>query len=228
MDAGVMDYIVEMVLKKLQSDNVFMTEKALVVLEGNVEELSVLEDIKYGKNYDLSLLVLQTAATHEVYEKYGKVIYIETLSVDIDKLLAEFCTVILPNPSLKTISRLAHIIIDGVLPELVFQALEQDKRILVNGFANNKRLQRLSSPLRSEAEQLMKKLAKYGIDELNTLPHRYNAEFPKRQMNKVLTLRDIEEVSAKGSELIIGSNAILTPLAADYIRENKIILKRLG
>ncbi len=224
MDAGTIEYIAQMVLQKLQSSNNNGGRKALVILEGYIDELSVMEDIHtYYPNYDLTMLVLKSVALKETYESFGQVLYAESCGVDISNIIKSFETVILPAPSLNSISKIAHIIVDGEVPKLVFGALESGKQVLISDIKLNKKIMKLNDSLKVEAELLYNKLLGYGISKISLFEEKSDSVREKDFFSKpVLSVRDIENAKTEDFELIIDKDTIITPLAADYIREKKI------
>jgi ethanolamine utilization protein len=229
LDTDKIEYIVQMALKRLQSQNLHNSKKAIVILEGYIDELAVLEDIKQSlAEYKLTLLVMKPIAVPGTYEAFGDVLYAEKLNTETDKLIAGFDVVILPNPSLNSISKIAHIMLDGLIPELVFSALQEGKKVLINDILNNKKFQRLSVPLKQEAQNLMNKLTGYGItktDFCNTESSLQDTPKGEIISKRVLSLRDMEDANSKDTEIILNKDTLITPLAADYIKEKKINLR---
>ncbi len=229
MDSDKIEYIVQMATKRIQSQSPHNMKKAIIILEGYLDELAVLEDIKVSlAEYKLTLLVIKPIAVAETYEAFGNVLYSKNLNTDTDRLIEEFDSVVLPNPSLNSISKIAHIILDGLIPELVFAALQQGKKVLINDTLNNKKINRLSIPLKQEAQNLVSKLIGYGItktDFCNRESSSQDTSIGEIKPGRVLSLRDIEDANSKEAEIIIKRNTLITPLAADYIKEKKINLR---
>lgn len=221
MDKAVLTEIVREVIKELQN-----RKRLLVILEGHAEELYLLEDIRnYAGESSVTILSLSDMIKEKALERYGYVMTGDSLS-EHENWINEYDEILLPAPSLTTISRIAHIIIEGIVPQIVYSGIEKGKKILVGPLSQNKKLCNLPSGLRKETLQLYKKLRDFGIEEIElSIPQTINNIVDSK---KILSLRDIELAEKEGSNLAIDENTIITPLASDYIRDKGLTLMKKG
>ena len=235
MDTVQISEIITQVINRMIAahSNIPGRSKALVIFEDLRNGLSIPEEIKQSsEGYNLSLLTFENAEGMVIPEGLERVFTIRDLSSNHNEWIKQFERVLIPYPSLKAISRIAHVILDDKFTEIIFSALQEGKQVLMGQDSEDCKLQKLAAPLRTEIQRLNGKLKDYGIgrlpsssEEKKCPPTAKNIECKTRG---VLSLQDVVRMAGNSNELSIGAGMVITPLAMDYIRDKKIFLNRKG
>lgn len=123
------------------------------------------------------------------------------------------------NPGLKTLSKLAHVIIDDRRMEVLYEFLVCEEPLFFPCIQDNPSLWGLPAGLRKKAGDILEELQEMGVQIIRT---------PAGGPKEVSQIRDLliteEKVSGlSGSQVLqIRKEAVLTPLAQDLIRIRKI------
>ena len=127
------------------------------------------------------------------------------------------------NPGLKTLSKLAHVIIDDTRMEVLYEFLAGEQPLFFPCARENPSLVHLPAGLRRKAEEFLKEAEQMGVRIIKS---------PCGGTRKILKTRLITEEAvdrlAEGQGVEIRADAIITPLAQDLIRAKKIQVLRPG
>jgi hypothetical protein len=231
LDTEQLSEIIAQVLKKLNMEGIKKDE--------NNKVLVIIEDAQSSSSFISENELLAEAATFSILtDRYNsvklkavpaeRVLILEELPRDINVWLRQFEKILLPNPTLKIISKLAHIIVDDSITEIIFDALQQGKPVFM-GQLTDETDHKLTKALRAEIERLNNKLRDYGIQQLSN-NNLQCCSVQKNAVNKiknVITLQDVTCIKDSENELSVSKNTLITPLAMDYLREKKISLIRM-
>ena len=235
MDTVQLSEIITQVINRMITahNNIPGRSKALVIFEDLRNGLSIPEEIKQSsEGYDLSLLTFENAEGMVIPEGFERVFTIKDLSSNHNEWIKQFERVLIPYPSLKAISRIAHVILDDKFTEIIFSALQEGKQVLMGQNSEDYKLQNLAAPLRTEIQRLNGKLKDYGIGRLPSSSEGKKCPPPAKNIEcktrGVLSLQDVVRMAGNSNELSIGAGMVITPLAMDYIRDKKIFLNRKG
>ena len=229
----IIEYIVQEVVKKINSQNITEEfspkEKILVAITGSTNNLEqiVLELRKISKNYDLSL-VFSEAASNIINENvFSEFHIIKDFSIkNYDEILSKNDIILLPLLTKNTVAKLVVGIRDNAVTNLVSKALLLEKRVIAaydSCIVNNE--VPYAKLINSNVERLKdfglifvqaKELADYMLNkkdlEINSL----------REKN-VITAKDLKDLYDK--KIIISKNTVVTTLAKERAKENKIVFE---
>jgi ethanolamine utilization protein len=233
LDTQELSGIIAEVLKRINAtDKSFAVKrKVLVILTDCRNELSILEEIKeYIDGYQVSLLTDGKNASLGAHEGFEGTFTVDGLASDFNEWIGQFEKVLIPSPSLKLVSNIAHVILNDRFAEVIFSALQEGKQVMIGQMPEDYKLQNLTAALKSEIQKLAAKLKGFGIEQM--VPKRRevsNAPVIKdvpSGTKKVLSLQDVMSLTRGSDEISISGETVITPLAMDYIRDKKVSLKR--
>lgn len=234
MDKEQLSEIIAQVLNRMNIKDSQISEKkkALIIFEDLEKGLARLEDFKQLKEeYNISILTAKNVSDIVMPAGFEKTFFIEDLPSNCNEWVKQFERVLIPSPSLKIVSKLAHIILDDKFTELIFLALQEGKQVLI-GQALDEKAINFKAALRTEIQRLASKLKDYGIEQLSAVKSLENRNTVDRDIicktKGVISLQDVTGMAGNSNELSIGVDTVITPLAMDYIRERKISLNRKG
>lgn len=232
MDKEQLSEIIAQVLTRMNINDSQISEKkkALIIFEDLEKGLARREDFKQiEEEYNISILTAKNISGVAAPGGFEKIFFIEDLPSDCNKWVKQFERVLIPSPSLKIVSKLAHVILDDKYTELVFAALQERKQVLIGQVIDGNTVN-FKAALRMEIQKLANKLKDYGIEQLSDmkLPEKHHT-MERASICKtkgVISLRDVMDILENNNELSIGADTVVTPLAMDYIRERKISINR--
>lgn len=231
MDTEQLTQIVTQVLKRMYPEEVQRQNKSrvLLILDDQKAQLSCLEPYKYlFEEYSVCLLTAKGTGETLQDVKFVETYTADSVPADISSWVRQFDRILVPCPSLKLISKLAHILLDDKISEVVFTALQENKQVMLGPLADEK-TSNLTVVLKAEIKRLVDKLKGYGIKELTVnKATKNNVTKSACGTKEVISLRDVTDSVKNGGELCIRNGAIITPLAMDYIKERKIVIRRVG
>lgn len=233
MDTAQLSEIIAQVLKRLNTadSEIIEKRKALVIFEDLQNGLSIPEDFKqFTEGYNVSLLTVKSNAGMITPEGIERILAIEDLSSNCNIWVRQFERVLVPSPSLRLVSRIAHIILDDKFTEIIFSALQEGRQVLMGQASDNEKAVNFTAQLKIEIQRLAGKLNDYGIEQLSAKKSLKNCSPMTKDIicktGGVLSLNDVAGLAGNSNELSIGAGTVITPLAMDYIREKKISLNR--
>ena len=229
----IIEYIVQEVVKKINSQNITEEfspkEKILVAITGSTNNLEqiVLELRKISKNYDLSLVFSEAASNIIDENVFSEFHIIKDFSIkNYDEILSKNDIILLPLLTKNTVAKLVVGIRDNAVTNLVSKALLLEKRVIAaydSCIVNNE--VPYAKLINSNVERLKdfglifvqaKELADYMLNkkdlEINSL----------REKN-VITAKDLKDLYDK--KIIISKNTVVTTLAKERAKENKIVFE---
>ena len=229
----IIEYIVQEVVKKINSQNIIEEfspkEKILVAITGSTNNLEqiVLELRKISKNYDLSLVFSEAASNIIDENMFSEFHIIKDFSIkNYDEILSKNDIILLPLLTKNTVAKLVVGIRDNAVTNLVSKALLLEKRVIAaydSCIVNNE--VPYAKLINSNVERLKdfglifvqaKELADYMLNkkdlEINSL----------REKN-VITAKDLKDLYDK--KIIISKNTVVTTLAKERAKENKIVFE---
>lgn len=233
MDTDQLSEIIAQVLKRMNIEDSIKEEKkkVLVIIEDIQNGLSNLEEHKQLLDgYDVSLLTFKNSTELGSTTNFERIFTIEDLPSSCDVWVKQFERVLVPNPSLKLVSKLAHVILDDKITEIIFSALQEKNQVLIGQALDGEKAINFTAGLRSEIQRLTDKLKDYGIQSLQTKKvTKNNYPITKDIVGKtrgVISLQDVACIEGNSNELSVSPETVITPLAMDYLREKKILIKK--
>ncbi|MHB8065565.1 MAG: hypothetical protein ACYDG2_23605 [Ruminiclostridium sp.] len=231
LDTEQLSEIIAQVLKKMNIEGNKITEKkkALVIFEDFQKEYASLEDLKQLKEeYNVSILTVKNASGIITPAGFEKTFVIEELPLECNLWIKQFERVLIPSPSLKIVSKLAHVIVDDKFIEIIFLALKERKQVLIGQALDNGKAMNFAAPLKNEIQRLADKLKDFGIEQLSAEKSLKNYSPVTNDFicktRGLISLQDVINMVGNSNELSIVAGTVITPLAMDYIREKKISL----
>ena len=217
----IIEYIVQEVIKKINSQNLIEElnpkEKILVIINGSTNNLEqiVLELKKISKNYDLSLVFSEAASNIIDENLFSEFHIIKDFSIkNYDAILSKNNIVLLPLLTKNTVAKLVVGIRDNAITNLVSKALLLEKKVIAaydSCIVNNE------VPYAKLINSNVEKLADYMLNkkdlEINSL----------REKN-VISANDLKDLYDK--KIIISKNTVITTLAKERAKENKIVFEK--
>ena len=229
----IIEYIVQEVVKKINSQNITEEfspkEKILVVITGSTNNLEqiVLELRKISKNYDLSL-VFSEAASNIINENvFSEFHIIKDFSIkNYDEILSKNDIILLPLLTKNTVAKLVVGIRDNAVTNLVSKALLLEKRVIAaydSCIVNNE------VPYAKLINSNVEKLKDYGLifvqakELADYMLNKKDLEINSLREKNVITAKDLKDLYDK--KIIISKNTVVTTLAKERAKENKIVFE---
>lgn len=229
----IIEYIVQEVVKKINSQNIIEEfspkEKILVVITGSTNNLEqiVLELRKISKNYDLSL-VFSEAASNIINENvFSEFHIIKDFSIkNYDEILSKNDIILLPLLTKNTVAKLVVGIRDNAVTNLVSKALLLEKRVIAaydSCIVNNE------VPYAKLINSNVEKLKDYGLifvqakELADYMLKKKDLEINSLREKNVITAKDLKDLYDK--KIIISKNTVVTTLAKEKAKENKIVFE---
>ena len=229
----IIEYIVQEVVKKINSQNITEEfspkEKILVAITGSTNNLEqiVLELRKISKNYDLSL-VFSEAASNIINENvFSEFHIIKDFSIkNYDEILSKNDIILLPLLTKNTVAKLVVGIRDNAVTNLVSKALLLEKRVIAaydSCIVNNE------VPYAKLINSNVEKLKDYGLifvqakELADYMLKKKDLEINSLREKNVITAKDLKDLYDK--KIIISKNTVVTTLAKERAKENKIVFE---
>ena len=229
----IIEYIVQEVVKKINSQNITEEfspeEKILVAITGSTNNLEqiVLELRKISKNYDLSL-VFSEAASNIINENvFSEFHIIKDFSIkNYDEILSKNDIILLPLLTKNTVAKLVVGIRDNAVTNLVSKALLLEKRVIAaydSCIVNNE------VPYAKLINSNVEKLKDYGLifvqakELADYMLNKKDLEINSLREKNVITAKDLKDLYDK--KIIISKNTVVTTLAKERAKENKIVFE---
>lgn len=229
----IIEYIVQEVVKKINSQNIFEEfspkEKILVAITGSTNNLEqiVLELRKISKNYDLSL-VFSEAASNIINENiFSEFHIIKDFSIkNYDEILSKNDIILLPLLTKNTVAKLVVGIRDNAVTNLVSKALLLEKRVIAaydSCIVNNE------VPYAKLINSNVEKLKDYGLifvqakELADYMLNKKDLEINSLRERNVITAKDLKDLYDK--KIIISKNTVVTTLAKERAKENQIVFE---
>ena len=230
----IIEYIVQEVVKKINSQNIIEEfspkEKILVAITGSTNNLEqiVLELRKISKNYDLSL-VFSEAASNIINENvFSEFHIIKDFSIkNYDEILSKNDIILLPLLTKNTVAKLVVGIRDNAVTNLVSKALLLEKRVIAaydSCIVNNE------VPYAKLINSNVEKLKDYGLifvqakELADYILNKKDLEINSLREKNIITVNDLKDLHNK--KIIISKNTIITTLAKERAKENKIVFEK--
>ncbi|MGP1429283.1 MAG: flavoprotein [Fusobacterium sp.] len=229
----IIEYIVQEVIKKINSQNIIEEfspkEKILVAITGSTNNLEqiVLELRRLSQNYDLSL-VFSEAAKNIIDENiFSEFHIIKDFSIkNYDEILSKNDIVLLPLLTKNTVAKLVVGIRDNAITNLVSKALLLEKKVIAaydSCIVNN------DVPYAKLINSNVKKLKDYGLifvqakELTDYMLNKKDLEINSLREKNVITAKDLKDLYNK--KIIISKNTVVTTLAKERAKENKIVFE---
>lgn len=229
----IIEYIVQEVVKKINSQNIIEEfspkEKILVAITGSTNNLEqiVLELRKISKNYDLSL-VFSEAASNIINENvFSEFHIIKDFSIkNYDEILSKNDIILLPLLTKNTVAKLVVGIRDNAVTNLVSKALLLEKRVIAaydSCIVNNE------VPYAKLINSNVEKLKDYGLifvqakELADYMLKKKDLEINSLREKNVITAKDLKDLYDK--KIIISKNTVVTTLAKERAKENQIVFE---
>lgn len=229
----IIEYIVQEVIKKINSQNIIEEfspkEKILVAITGSTNNLEqiVLELRRISQNYDLSL-VFSEAAKNIIDENiFSEFHIIKDFSIkNYDEILSKNDIVLLPLLTKNTVAKLVVGIRDNAITNLVSKALLLEKKVIAaydSCIVNN------DVPYAKLINSNVEKLKDYGLifvqakELADYMLSKKDLEINSLREKNVITAKDLKDLYNK--KIIISKNTVVTTLAKERAKENKIVFE---
>ena len=229
----IIEYIVQEVIKKINSQNIIEEfspkEKILVAITGSTNNLEqiVLELRRISHNYDLSL-VFSEAAKNIIDENiFSEFHIIKDFSIkNYDEILSKNDIVLLPLLTKNTVAKLVVGIRDNAITNLVSKALLLEKKVIAaydSCIVNN------DVPYAKLINSNVEKLKDYGLifvqakELADYMLNKKDLEINSLREKNVITAKDLKDLYDK--KIIISKNTVVTTLANEKAKENKIVFE---
>ena len=229
----IIEYIVQEVVKKINSQNITEEfspeEKILVAITGSTNNLEqiVLELRKISKNYDLSLVFSEAASNIIDENVFSEFHIIKDFSIkNYDEILSKNDIILLPLLTKNTVAKLVVGIRDNAVTNLVSKALLLEKRVIAaydSCIVNNE------VPYAKLINSNVEKLKDYGLifvqakELADYMLNKKNLEINSLREKNVITAKDLKDLYDK--KIIISKNTVVTTLAKERAKENKIVFE---
>ena len=229
----IIEYIVQEVIKKINSQNIIEEfspkEKILVAITGSTNTLEqiVLELRRISQNYDLSL-VFSEAAKNIIDENiFSEFHIIKDFSIkNYDEILSKNDIVLLPLLTKNTVAKLVVGIRDNAITNLVSKALLLEKKVIAaydSCIVNN------DVPYAKLINSNVEKLKDYRLifvqakELADYMLNKKDLEINSLREKNVITAKDLKDLYNK--KIIISKNTVVTTLAKERAKENKIVFE---
>lgn len=229
----IIEYIVQEVIKKINSQNIIEEfspkEKILVAITGSTNNLEqiVLELRRISQNYDLSL-VFSEAAKNIIDENiFSEFHIIKDFSIkNYDEILSKNDIVLLPLLTKNTVAKLVVGIRDNAITNLVSKALLLEKKVIAaydSCIVNN------DVPYAKLINSNVEKLKNYGLifvqakELADYMLSKKDLEINSLREKNVIAAKDLKDLYNK--KIIISKNTVVTTLAKERAKENKIVFE---
>lgn len=229
----IIEYIVQEVIKKINSQNIIEEfspkEKILVAITGSTNNLEqiVLELRRISQNYDLSL-VFSEAAKNIIDENiFSEFHIIKDFSIkNYDEILSKNDIILLPLLTKNTVAKLVVGIRDNAITNLVSKALLLEKKVIAaydSCIVNN------DVPYAKLINSNVEKLKDYGLifvrakELADYMLNKKDLEINSLREKNVITAKDLKDLYNK--KIIISKNTVVTTLAKERAKENKIVFE---
>ena len=229
----IIEYIVQEVVKKINSQNITEEfspkEKILVAITGSTNNLEqiVLELRKISKNYDLSLVFSEAASNIIDENMFSEFHIIKDFSIkNYDEILSKNDIILLPLLTKNTVAKLVVGIRDNAVTNLVSKALLLAKRVIAaydSCIVNNE------VPYAKLINSNVEKLKDYGLifvqakELADYMLNKKDLEINSLREKNVITAKDLKDLYDK--KIIISKNTVVTTLAKERAKENKIVFE---
>ena len=229
----IIEYIVQEVVKKINSQNIIEEfspkEKILVAITGSTNNLEqiVLELRKISKNYDLSLVFSEAASNIIDENMFSEFHIIKDFSIkNYDEILSKNDIILLPLLTKNTVAKLVVGIRDNAVTNLVSKALLLEKRVIAaydSCIVNNK------VPYAKLINSNVEKLKDYGLifvqakELADYMLNKKDLEINSLREKNVITAKDLKDLYDK--KIIISKNTVVTTLAKERAKENNIVFE---
>ena len=229
----IIEYIVQEVVKKINSQNITEEfspkEKILVAITGSTNNLEqiVLELRKISKNYDLSLVFSEAAKNIIDENVFSEFHIIKDFSIkNYDEILSKNDIILLPLLTKNTVAKLVVGIRDNAVTNLVSKALLLEKRVIAaydSCIVNNE------VPYAKLINSNVEKLKDYGLifvqakELADYMLNKKDLEINSLREKNVITAKDLKDLYDK--KIIISKNTVVTTLAKERAKENKIVFE---
>lgn len=229
----IIEYIVQEVVKKINSQNITEEfspkEKILVAITGSTNNLEqiVLELRKISKNYDLSLVFSEAASNIIDENMFSEFHIIKDFSIkNYDEILSKNDIILLPLLTKNTVAKLVVGIRDNAVTNLVSKALLLEKRVIAaydSCIVNNE------VPYAKLINSNVEKLKDYGLifvqakELADYMLNKKDLEINSLREKNVITAKDLKDLYDK--KIIISKNTVVTTLAKEKAKENKIVFE---
>ncbi len=205
-------------------------KNALLILDGEGNSFcgsKLIENL--ASVYNLAILPVTCPSEAGRFEKYGEVL--DSLPALKQEWMGRFDAVIISDITITSVSKIAHVILDGIVPEIVYVALMAHKKVLADILPLKEQIERLPSALKDEMLGMINKIKRFGVNELDLagisqkLPSENVLERKAVGNMRFFTLDDVKANVGKDGVLLMDARDKLTPLAWDYVKENSIVIK---
>ncbi|MDF2614595.1 MAG: hypothetical protein K0S71_2381 [Clostridia bacterium] len=201
----------------------FKLPKALVLIETNLD--NELEEYQIAKALEELLIghkIYYMNSAQQDYQMIGK--RLENKQGFSIAQSNEFAKIILIKPSVTTLSKLAHLILDEEYVHITYQGLLCGKQVMVGKLSD---WSYLKPALQQEIGRLVEKIQSYGIEVMDQKANRLEEENETLVIGpnkRFLSLKDIEGKTI--SALSVSKHTIIGAMAKDYIKQKQIMLKK--
>ncbi len=223
MENEQLSQLVEHVIKQVyRQEAELKLPKALVLIETDLE--SELEEHQIVKELEKLLTghrVYYMTLNKKDYQMLGK--RLENKQGFSIAQSNEFAQVILIKPSITTLSKLAHLILDEAHVQIAYQGLLCGKEVIIG---KNSDWSYLKPTLQQEIGRLVEKIQGYGIKVMDQKVDYIGPEDETLVISpnkRFLALKDIE--GKKISALSVSKGTIIGAMAKDYIKQKQMIVK---
>lgn len=211
------EQIVDIVIEKLQSNN--SPKRALWIVEGTPKNYYVLDHawqyLKEEYLIELKVFPPQTdGGFSNSFAQYGTLVTNPCLEYDL---------ICLFNLSLVSLSRIANLMAEGELVELVMGYLQEGIPCLMDKWSDRHEFARMPLGIQNKSSLLLDELASYGIRQVSFSKPLYDKQETREtnltSQGKIITLLELKEILEYNNPSDILETTRLTPLAIDYLRD---------
>jgi hypothetical protein len=167
LDEQKLSAIIAEVLKRLNTGDCYKSRKKALVIMPDFSSFQALEDIQeHICGFEADLLTRRENAGLAAGKGFARVYAVEDLCTDLNEWVGQFEKVLVPCPSLKMISEIAHIILEDRFTEVVFSSLQEGKSVLAGSTEDEHKFKNLSNALKCEIRKLTAKMKDFGIEQI--------------------------------------------------------------
>lgn len=220
---------IEEVLKKGRGQDVVPAdkEKALIIVETGADiDRFFKERSELLIGYSVDIFIEGTIENTDMFKNYGRLIGIGEINGNKVNGRISYDMVVCPRISIKYISKIAHVIIDDPVTQVIFDVLSTGKKVYINNYKEDSAYGSMPEPLKKEISCLIDKITGFGIKIMNRELVKGQSVSIRPGCRRIITLSDVIDSMHLTNELVMGDNDILTSLALDYVRDNGIKVRK--
>jgi len=225
------DHVIKEVMKKLEgknSINKLEKKKCLVIVNGGTKNLEqiILQLKEISRDYDLKVFFSKAGKEVIGEDKFSEYEIKELTMKECSSFLKEIDMVLLPLLTKNTCAKVAMGIMDTTATYIISKAILFGKEIVA---LNDSCMVKEGTAYGDQINSNIKKLKSYGIVFLKSIElSNYILRERKNIINsfrgkKIITFEDM--YNKKNSKIILSKDTVVTPLAREKAKDNKVVFE---